>query len=111
VGGPSVRQYNIDISKTASEVFLTFASNKLTSVLQISTRLPIPEEDFQKGQCVKMGFLSEVVISLDQSGLSPFAESIILATICGRALSHSQKTCVERAYSSSMPHQFWNRHE
>lgn len=71
----------------------------------------MPDEDFQKGQCVEMGFLSEAMISIDQSGLSSFAESIILATICGRALAHRQQTSVERAYSSNVPQHFWDRHE
>lgn len=69
------------------------------------------EEEFQKGQHVEMPFLSEAMISVDQkSALSPFTESIILATICGRALAHRQQTSVERAYIN-IPQHFWDRHE
>jgi hypothetical protein len=61
-----------------------------------------------------MGFLSEAIIAVDeqqqQGSLSPFTESIILATICGRALSHRQQTSVERSYSN-VPQHFWGRHE
>lgn len=41
---------------------------------------------------------------------SPFAESIIIATICGRALSHRQQSISGSVYSI-MPEQFWDRHE
>ena len=57
-----------------------------------------------------MGFLSEAVTSIDQTVLSPFTESIILATICGRALSHKQQSAVEQVYNNIAPH-FWDRHE
>ena len=77
---------------------------------QISTRLPAPEEEFQGGKFVHMGFLSEAITSIDQAGASPFTESIILATICGRALSHRQQSVVEHVYSN-VPQHFWERHE
>ncbi len=76
---------------------------------QITTRLPAPEEMFQSGQCVQMGFLSEAMTSVDPMGLSPFTESIFLATICGRALSHRQQSAVEHVYSN-VPQHFWDRH-
>lgn len=57
-----------------------------------------------------MGFLSEVITSVDQTAFSPFTESIILATICGRALSHRQQSVVEHVYSN-VPQHFWDRHE
>lgn len=82
----------------------------LTLNEQISTRLPAPEEEFQSGQCVQMGFLSEAITSVNQTVFSPFTESIILATICGRALSHRQQSAVEHVYSN-VPQHFWDRHE
>ena len=57
-----------------------------------------------------MGFLSEAMISMDQTTPSPFTESIILATICGRALSHRQQSAVEQVYTN-VPQHFWDRHE
>ena len=77
---------------------------------QISTRLPVPDEKFQKGQFVEMGFLSEAVTLMDLDRASPFLESIILATICGRTLCHRQQSVVERVYSH-VPQQFWERHQ
>ncbi|OCL02954.1 citrinin biosynthesis transcriptional activator CtnR [Glonium stellatum] len=77
----------------------------------ISTRLPAPEEDFQRGQCiVPMGFLSEVITSSDSKYLSSFAECIILATICGRSLSHRQQSAVEHVYGEVSQH-FWDQHQ
>ena len=43
-------------------------------------------------------------------GASPFTESIILATICGRTLSHRQQSVVEQVYSHVSQH-FWERHD
>ncbi|KFZ17735.1 hypothetical protein V502_04426 [Pseudogymnoascus sp. VKM F-4520 (FW-2644)] len=82
----------------------------LTLNEQISTRLPIPEEEFQRGQYLQMGFLSEAIASTDQNWSSPFTESIILATICGRALAHGQQSAVEHVYGN-VPEHFWDRHE
>ncbi|KAG0646232.1 transcriptional activator [Hyphodiscus hymeniophilus] len=58
----------------------------LTLSEQIWTRLPASEEDFLYGNCVQMGFLSEALASVGQdTASSPFTDSIIVATICGRA--------------------------
>ena len=47
---------------------------------------------------------------MDVSRASPFTESIISATICGRTLSHRQQSVVEHVYSH-VPQLFWERHE
>jgi hypothetical protein len=58
-----------------------------------------------------MGFLSEALNSVDDTATtSPFTESIILATICGRVLSHRQQSAVDCIYNG-MPQLFWERHE
>jgi len=80
-----------------------------TYAIQISTRVPAPELDFQSGQPVSMGFLSQVMASTDQPSLSSFAECIIMATICGRCLCHRQQSSVERIYGD-MSLEFWDRH-
>lgn len=43
--------------------------------------------------------------------LSPLAECAILLTICGRAISHSQTSSVERAAYGNASVDFWLRHE
>ncbi|KAL3426669.1 transcriptional regulatory protein [Phlyctema vagabunda] len=79
----------------------------------IATRLPAPEEEFQSCEYVQMGFLSEAMTSIDQIGSSSFTESIILATICGRALAHRHQSAIEHVYNEMPPQhlQFWDRHE
>ena len=59
---------------------------------------------------MEMGFLSEVLTFMNLDRASPFTESIILATICGRTLSHRQQSVVGHLYSH-VPQQFWERHE
>lgn len=74
-------------------------------------RLPAPEMEFQSGQPVLMGFLSEAITAADdQSAMSPFTECIILATISGRALSHRHQSLVENIYVNESQ-DFWDRHE
>lgn len=83
---------------------------------QISTRLPAPEEEFQAGQPVVTRFLTEVMArsclgdSVSGTGVSSFGECIILATICGRALSHRQKLAVEQI-TGDMFDGLWTRHQ
>ncbi|KAE8356274.1 fungal-specific transcription factor domain-containing protein [Aspergillus coremiiformis] len=96
--------------------FISF-HNALPYILNeqlIATRLPAPEEDFQAGHPTITRFLPEVMtrgVSNDHcSGLSSFSECIILATICGRALSHRQKAAVEQI-NGDVVDEFWTRHQ
>ncbi|KAK0746899.1 fungal-specific transcription factor domain-containing protein [Schizothecium vesticola] len=76
----------------------------------ICTRLPSPELAFQGGHPIQVSFLSEAIASNDHTLFSPLAECAILATICGRAMSHAQVSNVERAYGNASL-DFWLRHE
>jgi hypothetical protein len=76
----------------------------------ISTRLPAPELEFQSGRPVLTGFLSEAIASSDHAILSSFVECINLATICGRGISHRQRSTVERVYGD-VSQDFWDRHQ
>lgn len=73
-------------------------------------RLPAPEVEFQSGQPILMGFLSEAITANDQSAMSPFTECTILATISGRALSHRHQSLVENIYVDASQ-DFWERHQ
>uniref|UniRef100_A0A093V6H3 Putative transcriptional regulatory protein n=1 Tax=Talaromyces marneffei PM1 TaxID=1077442 RepID=A0A093V6H3_TALMA len=75
----------------------------------ILTRLPAGDTEFQSVQHVQMGFLSEEITATTPTVMSPFAECIILATICGRALLHKHCASVERVYGHTSQ-DFWDRH-
>ncbi|KAH6623647.1 hypothetical protein F5144DRAFT_583946 [Chaetomium tenue] len=89
----------------------------------INTRLPIPEADFQTGQQPPlMGFLLDVMCETCPTDgntgttgcdtLSPFAECVILASLCGHSVAHRQlvksSTFADRTPESQV---FWRRHE
>lgn len=73
-------------------------------------RLPSPEVAFQSGHPIPGCFLPEAMASGDHSFLSPLAESAIVLTICGRALSHDFVSSMELGFGSA-PLDFWLRHE
>ena len=79
----------------------------LSNTTQIRTRLPAPHCHFMSGRPYTMRFLSEVVseIGSKQSGNSatdnamcPFAQSIIIASVCGSTLSIKQQLVSQRAH-------------
>ncbi|KAI9376431.1 hypothetical protein BJX61DRAFT_538808 [Aspergillus egyptiacus] len=82
----------------------------------IATRLPCREEEFQAGHPVVTQFLPEAMMkttSDDVIPISSFGECVVLATICGRALSHRQKVAVEQinpAGDAAAYDGFWKRH-
>ncbi|KAK0660825.1 fungal-specific transcription factor domain-containing protein [Cercophora samala] len=77
----------------------------------ICTRLPSSDLAFQAGSPIQGRFLGEVFTSGDHGLLSPLAESAILLTIFGRAVSQCQgHHKAERAYGSASL-EFWMRHE
>ncbi|KAK4173466.1 fungal-specific transcription factor domain-containing protein [Triangularia setosa] len=76
----------------------------------ICTRLPSSDLTFQGGSPIQGRFLGEVFASGDHSLLSPLAESAILLTIYGRAVSQCQAYKMERTYGTASL-EFWMRHE
>lgn len=84
----------------------------ITLTEHVLTRLPMPEDEFQSRQPVSMPFLSETLAGNDfmTTPQSSFLECILLATICGRSLSHRHLSIVGAMYGSN-PQEFWNRHE
>ncbi|KAK8037826.1 all development altered-6 [Apiospora marii] len=72
----------------ADDLPLTFNEN------EIETRLPAPDSHFSSGQPIVVIFLSEISSGFEsgwpdslsyEAELSPFAESVVVATICSRA--------------------------
>ncbi|RAQ45660.1 fungal specific transcription factor domain protein [Aspergillus flavus] len=80
----------------------------------IATRLPTSEEDFQAGHPAATQFLPEVMAgysSSDSSNVqSSFSQCVILATLCGRALSHKQKSAMEQI-NGELGDGLWTRHQ
>ncbi|ROW12029.1 hypothetical protein VPNG_05282 [Cytospora leucostoma] len=78
----------------------------------IRTRLPAPEENFQKDQPIRMDFLPEAINKDGQSSalLSPFAECMVLATLHGRSITHKQ-LALSAIGSAKDTRDFWARHE
>lgn len=72
------------------------AKDNIFTYCQIRTRLPAPEANFASNRPTDMSFLADMiqVVGLDwpYNNLSPFTESVIGATICGRVLEHKQKS-------------------
>ncbi|KAE8148526.1 fungal-specific transcription factor domain-containing protein [Aspergillus avenaceus] len=76
----------------------------------ITTRLPAPEAAFQGGHPVIMEFLSDAIASNGPVLSSPFTESVMVATVCGRALIHHYQAMVESNYNTAIRN-FHDRHE
>ncbi|KAL4972119.1 fungal-specific transcription factor domain-containing protein [Aspergillus desertorum] len=68
----------------------------------ITSRLPAPEVAFQTGQPVVMEFLADAFSANGPVLSSPFAELVMVATVCGRALIHHYQALVESKYNSSI---------
>ena len=72
--------------------------------------MPAPHVNFQSGQPVVTNFLSDVILAQDPGIKDSFTEFIIMATICGRALSHRHQSMAWMMYSDPMK-AFWDRHQ
>ncbi|KAI0851728.1 fungal-specific transcription factor domain protein [Daldinia vernicosa] len=76
----------------------------------VFTRLPCPDDDFQRGLVQQEPFLAETMTSADMRPYAPLAECVILVTICSRALPHKQIYTIEALYSN-IPLDFTSRHD
>ena len=72
--------------------------------------MPAPHANFQSGHPVVTNFLSDVMVTRDTSIKDSFTEFIIMATICGRALSHRHQSMVSMIHSDQMQ-TTWDRHQ
>lgn len=78
--------------------------------VQIAVRMPAPDVNFQSGQPVATNFLSDVMLAQNTGIRDSFTEFVIVATICGRALSHRHQSMAWRIYPDPMQ-AFWDRHQ
>ncbi|KAI1410605.1 hypothetical protein F5Y13DRAFT_181286 [Hypoxylon sp. FL1857] len=91
--------------------FVSVRNNSpMTFSEQNTIRLPAPELDFQNEQPTLTGFLSEAISARDPIATSTFTESIVVATVIGRALSHRQQSMMDNIYLNES-RDFWERHE
>ncbi|MCJ1333132.1 hypothetical protein MMC10_009826 [Thelotrema lepadinum] len=78
-----------------------------------STRLPVPEDNFQNDLYVEMPCLTDATQLLSRSKRSPFTESIILASICRHLAVHRQCSALDMAQAQQHQQQhqaLWDRH-
>lgn len=74
--------------------------------------LPVPDASFQNGTPAVTVYLTDFLGSVEYASealSSDFTESIILATICGYALSHRRQLLLEQAQCRGMD-RFWSRY-
>ena len=79
-------------------------------MIQILTRLPCPERDFQSDKAVVMKFLSSPLLQSEAKAPSTFTDSIQLVAICGQLLSHQQQGVVEHTHGL-ISIEFWDRQQ
>jgi hypothetical protein len=76
--------------------------------VQIHTRLPAPETNFQNNQPIQTDNLPDGLSETATAPvLHPAAESTLLATLCGKCMSHRRLATAAVAD----PREFWARHE
>lgn len=74
--------------------------------------MPVPDASFQNGTPAVAVYLTDFLGSVEYASealSSDFTESIILATICGYALSHRRQLLLEQAQCRGMD-RFWSRY-
>ena len=76
--------------------------------VQVSTRLPAPETNFQNGQPISTDSLPEALTKDSSTILSPFAECVMLATLHSRCMTLRRASSKERCKE---PREFWGRYE
>ncbi|KAK4447397.1 fungal-specific transcription factor domain-containing protein [Podospora aff. communis PSN243] len=75
----------------------------------VRTRLPVPEQNFQNNQYIRVSFLHEIMMQTGPSTLSSFAECVVLAAIHGRCLTHRRANSTDRSVNPSGD--FWANQE
>ncbi|KAL4940242.1 fungal-specific transcription factor domain-containing protein [Aspergillus oleicola] len=78
----------------------------------IWTRLPVPEIVYQTCQSsdIPMEFLHEAISTSGQRSLSPFAESIVLATLYGRTMNLHRMANLLSVNTTPETNHFWHRY-
>jgi len=87
--------------------------NSILTQIQVPVGLPAAEESYQSSQPAATRFLSEEMTARDViprgTNSSAFIEYIVVATYCGRSLSHRHQSLVNNTHPKATQ-DFWNRH-
>ncbi|KAL8994705.1 MAG: hypothetical protein Q9169_005390 [Polycauliona sp. 2 TL-2023] len=81
----------------------------LTLGEQVAVRMPAPNINFQTGQPFLTNLLSDAMLTQDAGTQDEFAEFVVMATICGRALAHRQQS-MAWMINSDPTQMSWDRH-
>lgn len=95
-----------------SRELIMVSSNVDINYHQALIPLPVPDANFQNGIPAVTVYLTDCLGNAEHASevlSSDFTESIILATICGYALSHRRQLLLEQAQCHGMD-RFWNRY-
>lgn len=87
-------------------------SSSSTDSAQALIPLPVPDANFQRGIPAITVYLADCLGNAEHAGevlSSDFTESIMMATICGYALSHRRQLLLEQAQCRGMD-RFWSRY-
>ncbi|KAI1125346.1 hypothetical protein F5Y10DRAFT_284332 [Nemania abortiva] len=98
----------VDVESMRRTFWLAFTIDRFTSAIdglpltfderRIRTRLPAPDACFASGRPATTGFLSATINAIENErqidNTSPFTQSIIAATVCGRVLEHRHRSPV-----------------
>lgn len=79
-------------------------------LVQIRTRLPAPEENFQNGQHVQMKFLSDALAHHDQIFLPPFARCVVLNSLFAQFILHQRFFISGTSTVSNDKHKVWSKY-
>lgn len=79
-------------------------------LLQILTRLPAPEVNFQNEQPATSFYISEVLSDKEKPTDSSFVEVIVTLAVSGRCLLHQRRSLAESVHQTSAT-AFWCRHK
>ncbi|RYC64333.1 hypothetical protein CHU98_g1865 [Xylaria longipes] len=132
-GYDTVQRDWVDVESMRRTFWLAFTIDRFTSAIdglpltfderQIRTRLPASDACFASGRPTTEGFLSETINAIENKrqvdSTSPFIQSIIAATVCGRVLEHRHRSPVVHKLHLNVRHpehirdimyEFCNRH-
>ncbi|KAL9082888.1 MAG: hypothetical protein Q9165_008741 [Trypethelium subeluteriae] len=93
----------------AVQIITTKTGTKL-NLLQIRTRLPAPEANFQNSEPVRMDFLFEALANSGRTVLPPFAKCVVLNSLLSRCMSHQRLAREGSISGGSDSRKFWSQH-